>query len=58
MSSKNVVLVGLGPHAKRIYMKCFEINHFQPAIIIDLESNKETLEEYVKKTILLRSFIL
>lgn len=49
MSSKNVVLVGLGPHAKRIYMKCFEINHFQPAIIIDLESNKETLEEYVKK---------
>lgn len=48
MNNKKVVLVGLGPHAKRIYMKCFEINQFCPALIIDLESKREEVENYVK----------
>lgn len=49
MDKKNVVLVGLGPHAKRIYMKCFEVNDFCPRLIIDLETKREEVEAYVKE---------
>ncbi len=48
MKNIKTVLVGLGPHAKRIYMKCFEVNQMKPALIIDLESKKTEIEEYVK----------
>lgn len=48
MNDKKVVLVGLGPHAKRIYMKCFELNHMSPALIIDIKSKKKEIEKYIK----------
>ena len=43
-----IVLVGLGPHAKRIYMNCFNRNNVQPKLIIDLESKCDEILEYVK----------
>lgn len=49
MEQAKVVLIGLGPHAKRIYMKCFEVNHMQPALIIDLESSKQEVIKYVEE---------
>lgn len=48
MEEKKVILVGLGPHAKRIYMKCFEVNKMEPTLIVDLESKKVEIEKYVK----------
>lgn len=44
MDNVKVVLVGLGPHAKRIYMKCFQVNDMEPILIIDLESKKNEVE--------------
>ena len=45
---KNVALIGLGPHSKRIYLNYFEKNkdvNFK--LLIDLESNKEKIEKYL-----------
>lgn len=44
-----VVLVGLGPHAKRIYMSCFNKNDMEPTLIIDLDSKKEYIYNYIEK---------
>lgn len=49
MDNVKVVLVGLGPHAKRIYMKCFQVNDMEPTLIIDLESKKTEVESYVQE---------
>ena len=40
---KNIMLVGLGPHSKRIYMNYFKNHNIIPSIIVDLESNKESV---------------
>lgn len=47
--SQNVVLVGMGPHAKRIYMNCFSKNQMEPVLIIDLDVKKEEITKYVEK---------
>lgn len=44
----NTVLVGLGLHAKRIYMNCYEQNSLQPTVIVDLKSKKEEVLNYIK----------
>ncbi|MCI8963526.1 MAG: Gfo/Idh/MocA family oxidoreductase [Eubacterium sp.] len=49
MKQAKVVLVGLGPHAKQIYMKCFEVNHMQPAFIIDLDSKKQEVIKFLEE---------
>lgn len=46
---KKVALIGLGPHSKRIYLNYFEkYNNCEFTMLIDLESNKENVEEYLK----------
>ncbi|EGQ9293875.1 hypothetical protein ACSI5G_003995 [Vibrio vulnificus] len=45
--SVRVVLVGLGPHAKRIYMHYLAALGLQPALIIELESQKDCVEKYL-----------
>lgn len=43
----NMALIGLGPHAKRIYMNCFKKNGFEPELIVDVRSKKEEVMEYI-----------
>jgi predicted dehydrogenase len=43
-----VVLVGLGPHAKRIYINYIKNKHINLDLVIDIESNKNTVIEFLK----------
>jgi len=45
---KNVALIGLGPHSKRIYLNYFKKHAILPTILIELESNKKNVEDYMK----------
>ena len=44
---KPLVLVGLGPHSKRIYMHYFKKYDIVPKLIIELYSKKAEVEEYL-----------
>ena len=46
---KNVVLVGLGPHSKRIYIKVLKKHNILPKLIIDLDTEEGNIKEYLKK---------
>ena len=45
----NIMLVGLGPHAKRIYMNLFRKYRITPRIIVDLKSKKKEIENYLEE---------
>lgn len=45
--NRSIALVGLGPHARRIYMHYFKKYGFSPKLIIELESKKEEVENYL-----------
>ena len=42
-----ILLVGFGPHAKRVYMKCFDEYGITPALIVDLECKKTEIGNYL-----------
>lgn len=44
----SIMLIGLGPHAKRIYMNLFKKYEIYPKIIVDLKSKEEEIEKYLK----------
>ena len=44
----NIILVGLGPHAKRIYMNLFKKYRIVPKVIVDLKSKRKEIEEYLE----------
>ena len=44
---KNIILVGLGPHSKRIYMNYFKKYNIEPKVLIDLQSNEECAKKYL-----------
>lgn len=44
---QNVALIGLGPHAKRIYLHYFEKHNVNFALLVDLKSKKEELKNYL-----------
>ncbi len=46
---KNVALVGIGPHAKRIYLNYFKKHKVNLALVIDLNSQKESIKKYLKE---------
>lgn len=46
---KNILLVGLGPHSKRIYLNYFKKHHVNLAVVVDIESNKENVRNYLDK---------
>ena len=46
---KNVALVGIGPHAKRIYLPYFKKHKVNLALVIDLNSQKETIKNYLQE---------
>ena len=45
----NIMLIGLGPHAKRIYMNLFKKYEITPKIIVDLKSKRQEIESYLEK---------
>ena len=47
MDEKSIVLVGLGPHSKRIYMHLFVKYQLAPKLIIDLESKADDVNMYL-----------
>ena len=49
LKEKNIALVGLGPHAKRIYLNYFKKHNINLALVIDIESNKEKVKTYLKE---------
>lgn len=48
-SDYNIILIGLGPHAKRIYMNLFKKYMIVPKVIVDLKSKKKEIEDYLEE---------
>lgn len=46
--SNNIMLVGLGPHAKRIYINFIKKHKFNLKIVVDLDSNSSNVLKYLK----------
>lgn len=46
---KNVCLVGMGPHAKRIHLNYFKKKKINLALLVELESNKKASRNYLDK---------
>ena len=46
---KNVALVGIGPHAKRIYLNYFKKHKVNLALVIDLNSQRESIKNYLQE---------
>ena len=44
---KNVALVGIGPHAKRIYLNYFKKHKINLALVVDLDSQKNSIRKYL-----------
>ena len=47
-SEYKIVLVGLGPHAKRIYINLFKKYKINLELLVDLKSQKENIQEFFK----------
>ena len=45
---KNVALVGIGPHAKRIYLEYFKKHKVNLALVVELDSKKKSTREYLR----------
>lgn len=48
-NSQNIAIAGLGPHAKRIYIRVLKDNNIHPKLIIDLECSKDNIKEFLKE---------
>lgn len=44
---KNIMLIGLGPHSKRIYMNYFRNHNIAPKVLVDLKSNEDNVKKYL-----------
>ena len=44
---KNVALIGIGPHAKRIYLNYFKKHRVNLALVIDLNSKRDSIKNYL-----------
>lgn len=45
----NLALIGLGPHAKRIYLRFLLKHNIEPALIVDLVSQENAIRKYLGK---------
>ena len=45
----NIALVGLGPHAKRVYLHFLKNLGIEPKLIVDLVSQKSETEKYLNE---------
>jgi len=46
---KNIVLVGLGPHSKRMYLNFFKKYSFEPKLIVDIDSKETEIKNYLNE---------
>ena len=46
---ENIMLIGLGPHAKKIYIKLIKKYNLNLALLVELDINKELVMHYLKK---------
>lgn len=46
---KNVLLIGIGPHAKRIYINYLKTHRVNLKLVVELESNKDKTIEYLNQ---------
>ena len=46
---KNVALVGVGAHAKRIYMNFFKKHKINLALVVELASQKDITKRYLEE---------
>ncbi len=44
-----IALIGLGPHAKRIYLHYFQKHNINLALVVDIESEKDKVNNYLKE---------
>ena len=49
MNKSRILLIGLGPHSKRIYIRALRKLELEPILIIDIESQKENILSYLKE---------
>ena len=45
----NIMLIGIGPHAKRIYMNLFDKYKIVPRVIVDLKSKRKETLDYLEE---------
>ena len=45
---KNIIIIGLGPHCKRIYIRAVKKYSLKVSIVVDLKSKKREVERYLK----------
>lgn len=43
---KKIILIGIGPHAKKIYIKLLKKHNLIPKLIVDLDINETSIKEY------------
>ena len=43
---KNIAIIGIGPHAKRIYLHYFKKKKVNLELVVDLESEKDNIRKY------------
>lgn len=48
MEDINIAVIGLGPHAKRIYMGCFNHLRMTPKLIVDLNTKEKETMKYLQ----------
>ena len=48
-SKKNIALIGLGPHAKRIYLRYFKKYKVNLALLVEIDSKKDESRDYLKE---------
>lgn len=49
VKKKNVALIGLEPHAKRIYLNYFKKHNIELGLIVDLESKRDSVKKYLNE---------
>lgn len=49
LKKKNIALIGLGPHAKRIYLNYLRKHNIELGLVVDLESKRDSIKEYLNE---------
>ena len=55
---KNIALIGIGPHAKRIYLHYFKKKKVNLELVVDLESQKENVRKYLDENAIKKTKII
>ena len=45
----NIMLIGIGPHAKKIYINFIKKYHLNLSLLVELNINKDSIKKYLKE---------